>query len=143
MPRIERCCLDAEAETPETINERSHFRAIHFRLSRDHTMIRPAKKRIVAELLEDRRNLTDSDTNASRSSRDELNNRLFFPPLSGRQYYQTQAVKELNISAVQGAVLGALARDIKAGMSFSSLYAYLSVSRQNLDAVLTRLEKLG
>jgi DNA-binding MarR family transcriptional regulator len=77
------------------------------------------------------------------AARDELNNRLFFRLFQAANTYETHAVRELDVSAVQGAVLGALSRDIKTGMSFSSLYAYLEVSRQNLDAVLKRLEILG
>jgi DNA-binding MarR family transcriptional regulator len=72
---------------------------------------------------------------------DEINNRLFFRLFQTANIYQTQAVRELNISAVQGAVLGALSREPKAGMPFSSLYTYLAVSRQNLDAVLKGLER--
>ena len=78
---------------------------------------------------------------AARSPRDELNNRLFFRLFQAANIYETQAVRELNISAVQGAVLGALSRDVEQGMSFSALYTYLAVSRQNLDAVLKRLEQ--
>jgi DNA-binding MarR family transcriptional regulator len=76
------------------------------------------------------------------AGRDELNNRLFFRLFQAANTYETHAVRELDVSAVQGAVLGALSRHIKTGMSFSSLYAYLEVSRQNLDAVLKRLETL-
>ena len=106
-------------------------------------MIQPVKKRIVAKPGKDRNGMKDGDTGISRSPRDELNNRLFFRLFQAANIYQKQAVRELNISAVQGAVLGALSRDMKAGMNFSSLYDYLSVSRQNLDAVLKRLEKMG
>lgn len=76
------------------------------------------------------------------AARDELNNRLFFRLFQAANTYETHAVRDLDVSAVQGAVLGALSRDIKTGMAFSSLYAYLEVSRQNLDAVLKRLEIL-
>lgn len=72
---------------------------------------------------------------------DDINNRLFFRLFQTANIYQAKAVRELNISAVQGAVLGALSREPKTGMPFSSLYAYLSVSRQNLDAVLKGLER--
>lgn len=42
------------------------------------------------------------------------------------------------------AVLGALSRPrVLSGMSFSDLTDYLGVSRQNLDAVLKRLEREG
>lgn len=79
---------------------------------------------------------------AQRTPRDELNNRLFFRLFQAGNVYHTAAMRELNISAVQGAVLGALSREPQ-GMSFSALYGYLSVSRQNLDAVLKRLEAVG
>jgi DNA-binding MarR family transcriptional regulator len=77
----------------------------------------------------------------SFATADEINNRLFFRLFQTANIYQTQAVRELNISAVQGAVLGALSREPQAGMPFSSLYTYLAVSRQNLDAVLKGLER--
>jgi len=72
---------------------------------------------------------------------DDINNRLFFRLFQTANIYETQAVRQLNISGVQGAVLGALSREPKRGMPFASLYAYLSVSRQNLDAVLKGLER--
>ena len=51
---------------------------------------------------------------------------------------------ELGISPVHWSVLGALSRpQVKEGMSFSDLTEYLGVSRQNLDAVLKRLERDG
>ncbi len=80
---------------------------------------------------------------ARRAPRDETNNRLFFRLFQCANLYETAALRELNITGVQGATLGALSRDVENGMSFSDLYAYLSVSRQNLDAVLKRLERLG
>jgi DNA-binding MarR family transcriptional regulator len=83
-----------------------------------------------------------SDLQAGSSSRDHLNNKLFFRLFQAANIYETQAVREVNFSAVTGATLGALYRDPK-GMQFSDLYAYLGVSRQNLDAVLKGLEKKG
>ncbi len=71
----------------------------------------------------------------------DLSNRLFFRLFQTANIYETQAVRQLNISGVQGAVLGALSREPKTGMPFAHLYAYLSVSRQNLDAVLKGLER--
>jgi DNA-binding MarR family transcriptional regulator len=85
---------------------------------------------------------TSRDLAAGNSSRDHLHNRLFFRLFQAANIYETQAVRELNFSAVTGATLGALYRDPK-GMLFSDLYAYLGVSRQNLDAVLKGLEKKG
>ena len=79
----------------------------------------------------------------SLSPRDELNNKLFFRLFQTENVYQTAALRELGISAVQGATLGALYRDPENGMSFSALYGYLAVSRQNMDAVLKRLEHAG
>jgi DNA-binding MarR family transcriptional regulator len=76
------------------------------------------------------------------SSRDHLNNRFFFRLFQAANIYESQAVRELDFSAVTGATLGALSRDA-GGMLFSELYAYLGVSRQNLDAVLKGLEKKG
>lgn len=55
---------------------------------------------------------------------------------------QRQAVKELGISTVQWAVLGALSRvRAQEGMSFAELSDDLVVSCQNLDGVLKRLER--
>jgi DNA-binding MarR family transcriptional regulator len=79
----------------------------------------------------------------SLSPRDELSNKLFFRLFQTENVYQTAALRELGISAVQGATLGALYRDPANGMSFSALYGYLAVSRQNMDAVLKRLERAG
>ena len=83
-----------------------------------------------------------NDLQAGSSARDHLNNKLFFRLFQAANIYETQAVREVNFSAVTGATLGALYRDPK-GMLFSDLYAYLGVSRQNLDAVLKGLEKKG
>ena len=85
---------------------------------------------------------TSRDLPASNSSRDHLNNKLFFRLFQAANIYETQAVREVGFSAVTGATMGALYRDPK-GMLFSELYAYLGVSRQNLDAVLKGLEKKG
>lgn len=82
------------------------------------------------------------DLPAGDSSRDHLNNKLFFRLFQAANIYETHAVRELNFSAVTGATLGALYRDPN-GLQFSELYAYLGVSRQNLDAVLKGLEKKG
>ena len=74
---------------------------------------------------------------------DELNNRLFFRLLQASNIYERKAQNELGYSAIQGALLGALSRDRAGGVPLSDLVEYLSVSRQNLDGVLKRLEKLG
>lgn len=81
------------------------------------------------------------DGESAAAARDELNNRLFFRLFQTANLYEAQVTRELTCSAVQGAVLGALSRDVEQGMSFSALYTYLAVSRQNLDAVLKRLEQ--
>jgi len=72
----------------------------------------------------------------------DVTNRLFFRLFQVGNILQRQSAKELGISGVQWAVMGALARP-KAhnGMSFSDLAEYLAVSRQNLDGVLKRLER--
>jgi DNA-binding MarR family transcriptional regulator len=85
---------------------------------------------------------TSRNLPADNSSRDHLNNKLFFRLFQAANVYETQAVREVGFSAVTGATLGALYRDAK-GMLFSDLYVYLGVSRQNLDAVLKGLEKKG
>lgn len=74
---------------------------------------------------------------------DEMNNRLFFRLFQASNIYERQAQRELNFSAIQGAVLGALSRAPVDGIGFSDLVEYLVVSRQNLDGVLKRLEKQG
>jgi DNA-binding MarR family transcriptional regulator len=71
-----------------------------------------------------------------------INNRIFFRLFQLGNTLQRQAVKELGISTVQWAVLGALSRPrAENGMSFAELSDYLVVSRQNLDGVLKRLER--
>lgn len=71
-----------------------------------------------------------------------INNRIFFRLFQLGNTLQRQAVKELGISTVQWAVLGALSRNqVENGMSFAELADYLVVSRQNLDGVLKRLER--
>lgn len=75
--------------------------------------------------------------------RDELNNRLIFRLFQTASLYQSTTPRELDVSAVQGVILGALYRDVDRGTSFSDLRGYLAVSRQNLDVVLKRLESIG
>jgi hypothetical protein len=70
------------------------------------------------------------DGESAAVARDELNNRLFFRVFQTANLYEAQVTRELTCSAVQGAVLGALSRDVEQGMSFSALYTYLAVSRQ-------------
>ncbi len=69
-------------------------------------------------------------------------NRLFFRLFQVGNMLQRQALKEMGISAVQWAVLGALSRPgYENGVSFNELHEYLVVSRQSLDGVLKRLER--
>lgn len=71
-------------------------------------------------------------------------NRLFFRLFQVGNTLDRKCSNELGISPVHWAVLGALSRPrVKSGMSFSDLTEYLGVSRQNLDAVLKRLERDG
>lgn len=71
-----------------------------------------------------------------------IHNRLFFRLFQAGNLLDRQSSKELGISPVNWAVLGALSRKkVMDGMSFSDLTEYLSVSRQNLDGVLKRLER--
>lgn len=73
-----------------------------------------------------------------------VNNKIFFRLFQLGNTLQRQAVKELGMSTVQWAVLGALSRNqAEEGMSFADLSDYLLVSRQNLDGVLKRLERDG
>ncbi len=81
-------------------------------------------------------------TKTSEADLSAVNNRIFFRLFQLGNTLQRQAVKELGISTVQWAVLGALSRARAAdGMSFTELSDYLVVSRQNLDGVLKRLER--
>jgi DNA-binding MarR family transcriptional regulator len=71
-----------------------------------------------------------------------VHNRLFFRLFQAGNTLERQSVKELGITPVHWAVLGALSRPQAAtGMSFSELADYLIVSRQSLDGVLKRLER--
>ncbi|MDK8756092.1 MarR family winged helix-turn-helix transcriptional regulator [Acinetobacter radioresistens] len=71
-------------------------------------------------------------------------NRLFFRLFQVGNSLDRKCLNELKISPVHWAVMGALSRpEARTGMSFSDLTEYLGVSRQNLDAVLKRLERDG
>lgn len=80
---------------------------------------------------------------SSESTINAVNNRLFFRLVQCSNLYERGVQQHLNVSSVQGAVLGALSRNADRSMSFADLVEYLAVSRQNLDAVLKRLERLG
>jgi len=87
-----------------------------------------------------------SDDNIPQA-RIELANRLFF------RLYQcanllhktgTRAVQEEGLTTQQWAVMGALSRPrAKDGMGMGELTRYLMVTRQNLSAVLKRMEAAG
>jgi DNA-binding MarR family transcriptional regulator len=75
---------------------------------------------------------------------DHLNNRIFFRLFQVANTLQRQAVKELGVTTVQWAVLGALSDPRPTyGVSVGTLADFLVVSRQNLDGVLKRLERDG
>jgi DNA-binding MarR family transcriptional regulator len=71
-----------------------------------------------------------------------VHNRLFLRIFQLGNILERQSAKELGITNVQWAVLGALAgpRAVN-GMSFGEMAEYLVVSRQSLDGVLKRLER--
>ena len=69
-------------------------------------------------------------------------NTLFFRLFQTGNVLQRQVQKEMGISTVQWAVLGALSRErYEEGISFFELTEYLFVSRQSLDGVLKRMER--
>ncbi len=71
-----------------------------------------------------------------------IHNRLFFRIFQIGNILHRQASTQLKISTVQWAILGALASPrMKDGMTVNELAEHLVVSRQNLDGVLTRLER--
>lgn len=71
-----------------------------------------------------------------------VHNRLFFRIFQLGNILERQANKQLQISGVQWAILGALANPRKTGgMTVNELADHLVVSRQSLDGVLTRLER--
>jgi DNA-binding MarR family transcriptional regulator len=73
---------------------------------------------------------------------DQLNNRIFFRIFQVANVLQRQAVKQLGVTTVQWAVLGALSQGkFASGVHVGDLAEYLVVSRQNLDGVLKRLER--
>jgi DNA-binding MarR family transcriptional regulator len=69
-------------------------------------------------------------------------NTLFFRLFQTGNVLQRQVQKEMGISTVQWAVLGALSRErYEGGISFFELTEHLFVSRQSLDGVLKRMER--
>ncbi|WP_104492476.1 MarR family winged helix-turn-helix transcriptional regulator [Acinetobacter indicus] len=88
--------------------------------------------------------MTDALTKKYDQSLYSAHNRLFFRLFQVGNTLDRKCSNELGISPVHWAVLGALSRPrVLSGMSFSDLTDYLGVSRQNLDAVLKRLEREG
>ncbi len=86
--------------------------------------------------------MTKVNEPSSEGSASEVHNRLFFRLFQVGNTLDRQSIKELGITPVHWAVMGALSRPkAQAGMSFSDLTEYLFVSRQNLDGVLKRLER--
>src|SRR5260221_5480196 len=76
---------------------------------------------------------------------DHLNNRIFFRLFQVGNTLQRQAVKELGVTTVQLAVLGALSdprpkSGINSRISLSTLAEFAGDSRPNLDSVLQHLE---
>jgi len=88
--------------------------------------------------------VTSSSEPTYEQSVSAIHNRLFFRLFQTGNTLDRQATKELGISPVHWAVLGALSRpQVVGGMSFSDLVEYLVVSRQSLDGLLKRLERDG
>lgn len=87
--------------------------------------------------------VTDSEASYDQSV-SAVHNRLFFRLFQASNSLDRQSAKELGVTPVEWAVLGALSRpQVAAGMSFSDVVDYLYVSRQSLDGVLKRLERDG
>ena len=73
-----------------------------------------------------------------------INNRIFFRLFQLGNILQTTSNANLGITTVQWSVLGALSTErSRDGFAFGALAEYLKVSRQNLDGVLSRLERDG
>jgi DNA-binding MarR family transcriptional regulator len=72
----------------------------------------------------------------------EINNRIFFRLFQLGNILQTKSTSNLGVTTVQWSVLGALStEESKNGIHFGALVEYLMVSKQNLDGVLSRLER--
>jgi MarR family transcriptional regulator, organic hydroperoxide resistance regulator len=92
--------------------------------------------------LADQRSWTDNE------ARFDVSNRLFFRLYQASNLMHktgSRAVGEYGTTTQQWAVLGALSRPgaAKQGMTVKELIEFLMVSRQNLTAVLNRLEASG
>lgn len=89
-------------------------------------------------------NMSQLDPNVYQNSVAPIHNRLCFRLFQASNTLDRQCQKELGISSIHWAVLGALSRpSVQSGMSFSDLTQYVGVSRQSLDGVLKRLERTG
>lgn len=95
-----------------------------------------------------RRDPADSDASLAPETDFDIPNRLFFRLYQASNLlhkHGTRYVQDFGTTTQQWAVLGALTRahvDAK-GMTVKELIEYLEVSRQNLTAVLDRLEERG
>lgn len=73
-----------------------------------------------------------------------INNRIFFRLFQLGNLLQTKSKSNLGVTTVQWSVLGALSTErSNDGFHFGALVEYLMVSKQNLDGVLSRLERNG
>src|SRR5690625_1130501 len=89
-------------------------------------------------------NMTQERPTVTQEQISDVHNRLFFRLFQAANSLQRQAIKELGITTVQWAVLGALTRpQAEQGMTFGELADYILVSRQNLDGIIKRLEREG
>lgn len=73
-----------------------------------------------------------------------INNRIFFRLFQLGNLLQTKSTSNLGVTTVQWSVLGALSTErSREGFQVGALADYLMVSKQNLDGVLSRLERNG
>lgn len=73
-----------------------------------------------------------------------INNRIFFRLFQLGNLLQTKSTSSLGVTTVQWSVLGALSTErSEEGFQIGALAEYLMVSKQNLDGVLSRLERDG
>ena len=78
---------------------------------------------------------------------DELQNRLFFRLFQAANLLHkqgTMALSDYGVTSQQWSILGALSRGrASAGMTVNEMSEYLRVSRQNVSAILGRMETAG
>src|SRR5690606_9611203 len=87
-------------------------------------------------------NIRHLDPVAGSGAEDEANSRLFFRLVRTVNLYEREIQKYIGLSGIQGAILGELQRRKGRSLPLSERVDYLGVSRQNLDAVLKRLENV-